>query len=429
MLPRVRWHRPRAAAKLAAPSRRREPLDNISHTLAGVLLGECLARMRGGAMPLQPRRTLVVVLAAVGSNLPDLDLLDSGWHDRLDYLLHHRGYSHSVVAAALAGALLAVLARGWLHWRGHRPNARDWGVIGAIALLGPLLHLALDYGNSYGVHPWWPLDNRWRYGDSLFIVEPWLWLAGTPLLTTLRSRSARTLLALALGALVLAAAASGLARPAVALALAGTLALLAWLAARAPMSLALGCGLALWLGTIATFTMAGAYARHALRAQLPDHGLVDIVLTPLPGDPLCWEALLVRVEDEVLVGQRALLSLAPAHVPAQSCPARGAGSATTAPLTAVAARSDARLQWFGQVETPLARLRASARRDCRAAAALQFMRVPWLARVAGHEVIGDLRFDREPALGFAEIGLAQPGPCPRAVPWRAPRADVLDGVR
>ena len=31
--------------------------------------------------------------------------------------------------------------------------------------------------------------------------------------------------------------------------------------------------------------------------------------------------------------------------------------------------------------------------------------------------IGDLRFDREPALGFAEIDLASDLPCPRAAPW------------
>jgi hypothetical protein len=27
------------------------------------------------------------------------------------------------------------------------------------------------------VHPFWPLDNRWYYGDLIFILEPWIWVA------------------------------------------------------------------------------------------------------------------------------------------------------------------------------------------------------------------------------------------------------------
>ena len=27
------------------------------------------------------------------------------------------------------------------------------------------------------MHPFWPLDNRWFYGDAVFIVEPWLMIA------------------------------------------------------------------------------------------------------------------------------------------------------------------------------------------------------------------------------------------------------------
>jgi len=42
---------------------------------------------------------LFVVLAAVGGNLPDLDLLYSyvSSDRKLDYLLEHRGYTHSIV--------------------------------------------------------------------------------------------------------------------------------------------------------------------------------------------------------------------------------------------------------------------------------------------------------------------------------------------
>jgi inner membrane protein len=42
-------------------------------------------------------------------------------------------------------------------------------------------------------------------------------------------------------------------------------------------------------------------------------------------------------------------------------------------------------------------------------------------------LIGDLRYDREPDLGFAELALPDELPqCPRNVPpWMPPRSDVL----
>ena len=309
-------------------------MDNISHTLIGALVGECLARFSRSDMPAQPRRDLVVVLAAVGSNLPDLDLLDSGWHDRLDYLLHHRGYTHTILIALATALLLAGVAQWWLRRRHLVPSRHDWAVLGAAAVLGPALHLAMDYSNSYGVHPLWPLDNRWVYGDAIFIVEPWLWLAATPLLFTLRSRLARLLLALALGLIVVAAFGSGLVRLPVAFALAAAAGTLLVIGARCRAAVALGCGLALWLGASACFIGAGALLRARLTAfadtTWPRERLADIVLTPLPADPLCWEALLVQTHGDALIARRAMVALLPDRVPAARCPARGLRGATTA---------------------------------------------------------------------------------------------------
>ena len=49
---------------------------------------------------------------------------------------------------------------------------RFWALVAA-SLAG---HLVLDSWNTYGVHPFWPVDSRWYYGDAIFIFEPWLWL-------------------------------------------------------------------------------------------------------------------------------------------------------------------------------------------------------------------------------------------------------------
>jgi hypothetical protein len=40
-------------------------------------------------------------------------------------------------------------------------------------------------------------------------------------------------------------------------------------------------------------------------------------------------------------------------------------------------------------------------------------------------VVGDLRFDREPSLGFAEIEALGHTSCRTSAPWLPPRADIL----
>ena len=46
----------------------------------------------------------------------------------------------------------------------------------ALAYLGVLSHVFLDFLNPYGIRLLMPFDSRWLYGDALFIIDPWLWL-------------------------------------------------------------------------------------------------------------------------------------------------------------------------------------------------------------------------------------------------------------
>jgi inner membrane protein len=173
-------------------------MDNVTHSLAGLLLGEATvqlrrARRRGSASPRDdaPRdptpgfRTTALVAAVVGANLPDVDVLYAAVAlDKLGSLLHHRGHTHTFVAAVPAIAL--VWAGTFALWRrlGRRqtpgPNAKDgrWLLLAVAAAV--LSHVTLDWTNNYGVHPFWPASNRWHYGDAVFIIEPWLWVAAVP---------------------------------------------------------------------------------------------------------------------------------------------------------------------------------------------------------------------------------------------------------
>ncbi len=116
----------------------------------------------------------------IAANLPDVDIAVAAWGD-LAYLAHHRGITHSFLGLAVEAPLLA---GAMLLWdRGFRRRrrtelapARFWRLT-LVAIVGLGSHLLLDYTNSYGVKPWLPFDASWYYGDLVFIVDPWLWLA------------------------------------------------------------------------------------------------------------------------------------------------------------------------------------------------------------------------------------------------------------
>lgn len=120
-------------------------------------------------------RRWMMALSVIANNLPDLDLIYS-MDTKLDYLIHHRGHTHTI-ALAVPMALLLMVApavRNW--WRPLGWKSIHWTLLSVVVVVGAFLHLIFDSANNYGVHPFWPLDKRWCYGDTIFIIEPWWWI-------------------------------------------------------------------------------------------------------------------------------------------------------------------------------------------------------------------------------------------------------------
>ncbi len=134
----------------------------------------------------------------IGGNLPDSDLLVSYGGGKLGYLLQHRGYTHTIVGCVALALLLAAAVALFHRWRGDPLSRREHASMAGFALFAVLLHLGMDALNNYGVHPFWPFDDRWYYGDVLFIVEPSFWIAAAPLVFLQRTLAAR----IALGAVL-----------------------------------------------------------------------------------------------------------------------------------------------------------------------------------------------------------------------------------
>jgi inner membrane protein len=412
-------------------------VDNLTHTLISVLVAETVHRSVPPSAVLsdRARRTVAITVMAVGGNLPDADVIYTTWAgSTLDYLLHHRGHTHTVPGALGLSLLLFVAVRLWWWRRRITPSAGDTWFLAGLSVLATLLHIGLDFTNSYGVHPFWPVDNRWYYGDAVFIVEPLLWACAAALLFVLPSRTGRVLIAVVLAAGLGLSWFTGFVPLVFAALLTALVAGLAGLSRFAPARVALAGGIAAWLALTATFVVTTQTAQGRIEALLaasfPQARTLDVVLTPMPANPVCREALAVQTTADQYVLRRAFHSLAPGWITAERCAQLfPSGAERTAPLVPVSLSSTDELAWGGELAIPASLLPDLAGEYCAVGALLQFARAPWAVRQGDGWVAGDLRYDRETGLGMAEV---QVGPsqdeCPDLpAPWTPPREDLLTG--
>ncbi|MEE2638607.1 MAG: metal-dependent hydrolase [Acidobacteriota bacterium] len=143
-------------------------MDPLTHTLAGATL----AQTRLG------RGTLATVTCVVGANLPDVDAA-TYFVDSDLALGVRRGWTHGALAMAVLPLLLAVIMSLIDRVRCQRlATATPVPTIRFVLLsyVAVLTHPALDWLNTYGVRLLMPFDDRWFYGDAVFIIDPWLWL-------------------------------------------------------------------------------------------------------------------------------------------------------------------------------------------------------------------------------------------------------------
>lgn len=147
-------------------------MDNLTHSLVGALAGQMgLKRKTGLALP-----TLIIA-----ANLPDIDAIATLLSGH-QHLAMRRGLTHGPIAMLLLPLLLWGLMLWFDHWqtrRGKRPETRlpvDKAWLLGLAYIGCLTHPLLDWLNSYGVRLLEPFTSDWFYGDSIFIIDIWIWL-------------------------------------------------------------------------------------------------------------------------------------------------------------------------------------------------------------------------------------------------------------
>jgi inner membrane protein len=410
-------------------------MDNVTHTLAGLVLAEAAVRLRArttGTEPSQRFRAFAAISSLLAANLPDFDLLYTGvGGDRLAYMLHHRGHTHTVVIAILGAVLLWGAASLVWRWRARAAPPRDdvrW--LGGLLLVSALSHLLLDWSNSYGVHPFWPFDNRWIYGDAVFIVEPWFWVIAVPVLVAATTRRvARALLSgvLLLG-LVLAWRVDLVSTGAAAALTIGAAASIVLARALRPgtrSAVAVSAWIAVTLIMAAGTSAARTAVARAVRDADPAADVLDVVVSPLPANPVCASVITVERTKGSYRVATARASAVPSVVEASRCGDRDRGG----PMFVASSRaSTSAVHWEGEWAAPVDELAALTRESCPALAALRFIRVPaWRAVDDSTVMLGDVRYGGASGSGFSDVRVPRrSAACPDAVPpWIPPRADLL----
>lgn len=271
---------------------------------------------------LKRRSRYATATLLIGANLPDIDAL-AELHSSDFELYARRGHTHGILAMVVLPLVLAAAVWLWHRWRAStqaggsgQPGAATGTSVAAIdgsgagappfnpravlalAFLAVWSHPLLDWLNTYGVRLLMPFDGRWFYGDTLFIIDPWVWLlaaAGVVMshAVTARALAGWVLLALLTSALVLA---TTLVPPGVKIIWCAGVTAIAWLrwwqpawgangalARAALLCLVLYVGAMHVIARVAEASVAKQYA-----------AATDVQANPLPGTPLAQRMVVVE---------------------------------------------------------------------------------------------------------------------------------------
>jgi len=140
-------------------------MDPFSQAALGAVVGQAAGHRRLGYR--------AAALGAFAGALPDIDVLFSVGGDYFDQLVLHRGITHSLFFAPVAGPLLGALA--WYLERRRSGTAPEPGRLGSwmlVATLALLSHPLLDVLTPYGTQLLLPFTD-WRFAiNAMPIIDP-----------------------------------------------------------------------------------------------------------------------------------------------------------------------------------------------------------------------------------------------------------------
>ncbi len=418
-------------------------MDNITHSLVGYLVARSLPKPDVEKFP--KYESAVLWTALIASNLPDFDFLIQifNTNNPMQYLLHHRGYTHTFLLTLPLG-LIAARAAVLISGTKAKAQSALWRLSG-VGVLCVLLHIGGDYCNNYGVHPFSPFYNRWYYGDFLFILEPFIWLTLLPFVFfSVKTKSVRTvsviLCALILG-IVWSRQFNALPVALVVTIWFGLVSLSHFFAPRVGVR-PRNSVIIPWTGfaiVFFSFFFGSNQSKNRLIELFQDENRIlkreQISLSPSPANPFCWSFIITGIEEisdrthrgKFYVAKAGAISLWPAFAPPTNCYLRTKKSLSFADSEIDHPISN-QIHWVGAMIRPLDDFLRLEKKYCRFGEFLKFSRVPGWFEQSGTWYVTDLRFDGAQRKGFFTFTLngndlcqsAPSGSVSTLTPWIPP---------
>ena len=407
-------------------------MDNVTHSLVGLAIAETTLRGRESKL-----RGPLYFASFVATNIPDLDFIYAKFLAKpLGYVLHHRGHTHTLISILPQALLVLLMMFLYSRWKKLRWSGADWRSLTLVSFLGVGVHLLLDSLNSYGVHPFWPWNNTWYYLDAIFILEPMFWIALAPMLAVAAPGRWRKAIYWGIfgGALAMLFFVGfmplGMQIFYVLCGIAFALTALYFNAAQRAVLASAYCVIFVSLLVIISQGVAGS-VRSRIDQMNPEDSVADVVRTPFPGNPLCWNfhavgSNSVNATYWIRSGRFQLPFLTSRTDFCSEYFQSKEKNVPQRPLAGDPSSERAGITWSGEFLKPLAELQVAARSSCQFGAFLQFARAPFWIENGERLYFGDIRYDRDSSKGFAEFESNANAPCPRNLPgWRAPIHDLL----
>ncbi|GAB2760267.1 metal-dependent hydrolase [Salinimicrobium soli] len=133
-------------------------MDSLTQIVLGAAVGEAVLGRKVG--------NKAMLYGAIAGTIPDLDALATQFTDTITAIEVHRGFSHSIVFAALASPVF-----GYLISKIERKTGVGWKDWSLLMFWGLFTHPILDSFTTWGTQLFWPLDIRLAF-KSVFVIDP-----------------------------------------------------------------------------------------------------------------------------------------------------------------------------------------------------------------------------------------------------------------
>ena len=134
-------------------------IDTVTQVALGAAVGEAVLGRKVGKK--------AAVWGAVAGTIPDLDVVVAPFVSQTAQLGIHRGITHSVVFAVVAG-----IGMGRLLFALHRQSRATWREWSLLAFLGFFTHALLDCFTMYGTQLFSPFSTYPVAFSTIFIIDP-----------------------------------------------------------------------------------------------------------------------------------------------------------------------------------------------------------------------------------------------------------------